>query len=74
VGPDFTARTVTVQGRATGSTAWSTVGRAVLNDRRGFAVPVPTGQVGTREYRATVPATRYAAAATSGVVALRVTA
>jgi hypothetical protein len=74
VGPDFTARTVSVQGRAKGSTAWSTVGRIVLNDRRTFAVPVPTGQAGTREYRATVPATRYAAAATSGVVALRVTA
>jgi hypothetical protein len=74
VGPDFTARTVTVQGRAKGSTTWSTVGRVVLNAGRGFAVPVPTGRAGTREYRATVPTTRYAAAAASRVVALRVTA
>jgi hypothetical protein len=73
VGPDFTARTVTVQGRATGALAWTTVGRVALNAGRQYSVPLPTASAGTREYRATVPATRYAAAATSAVVALRVT-
>lgn len=74
VGQDFTARTVTVQGRARGTAAWSTVGAATLNDDLRYAVSVPTPRAGTWEYRATVPQTRYARAGTSPVVVLRVTA
>jgi hypothetical protein len=72
VGPDFTARKVTVQGRIAGAPAWSTVGTLALDASREWSLAVPTGTAGAWEYRATVGVTPYARAATSPVVALRV--
>jgi len=73
VGPDFTARTVTVQGRVRGASAWSRVGTVRLDAVRQYSLAVPTARAGTWEYRASVGTTRYATSATSPVVALRVT-
>jgi hypothetical protein len=73
LGPDFTARTVTVQRRAAGTTAWSRVGAVRLNGSSRYTVAVPTAVAGRWEYRALVAATGYADAAESPVVALSVT-
>src|SRR3954447_13954017 len=73
VGPDFTARRVSVYVRRTGSAAWSRVRTVTLNASNRYSIRVPTRTTGSWRYRTHVHRAPYARAATSATVSLRVT-
>jgi hypothetical protein len=74
LGPDFTARTVTVQARRAGTTSWSRVGSVRLNASQRYTLAVPTVATGQWQYRALVAPSAYAEGAASSVVAQTISA